>query len=305
MSTFNGFGTMYYGWRHNADGTAFATKWLVGMWVPLIPLARHQICILTDLGRPEPFLQVEQEGFLKGLPVQYTHYRLLASASPVLREVLATYAWTYALGPILMGWPIVAMRGFGELIDEHPHWRDSTATLIVLVLLGVLVVANPIFVALHAIRRARGERSAVSYALNSGRIMKTYEIDGANFDSLDGFYDEFSHKVIPDAAWGRNWAAFNDVLFGGFGTPAGGFTLVWRNSQLSRERLGREETIRNLHQKLRTCHSTARDDVRREISIAERGEGPTLFDELVELIESHGVGTTFGDEPAEVTLVLA
>jgi hypothetical protein len=46
-----------------------------------------------------------------------------------------------------------------------------------------------------------------------------YEIDGAAFSSLEGFFDEVSRKLIPDAIWGKNLDAFNDILRGGFGTP--------------------------------------------------------------------------------------
>jgi RNAse (barnase) inhibitor barstar len=135
--------------------------------------------------------------------------------------------------------------------------------------------------------------------------LTTYEIDGQNFDSLEGFYDEFSRKVIPGAKWGRNLDAFNDVLFGGFGTPVGGFTLVWRNSELSRQRLSHSETVNYLREKLATCHSTAKETVRRELEAAEQGRGQTIFERLIEIIESHGPGTTLGDEPAEIRFVLA
>jgi RNAse (barnase) inhibitor barstar len=68
--------------------------------------------------------------------------------------------------------------------------------------------------------------------------MATYEIDGANFSTIDGFYDEISRVLIPGATWGRNLDAFNDILWGGFGTPEEGFVLVWENHHLSRDRLG-------------------------------------------------------------------
>jgi RNAse (barnase) inhibitor barstar len=65
-----------------------------------------------------------------------------------------------------------------------------------------------------------------------------YEIDGANFSTLEGFYDEFSRVVIPGVSWGHNLDAFDDVLYGGFGTPDDGFVLRWKNHDLSRQRLG-------------------------------------------------------------------
>ncbi len=68
--------------------------------------------------------------------------------------------------------------------------------------------------------------------------MTTYEIDGKNFASINGFYDEVSRVLIPGSTWGRNLDAFNDILWGGFGTPEEGFVLVWKNHHLSREKLG-------------------------------------------------------------------
>ena len=38
---------------------------------------------------------------------------------------------------------------------------------------------------------------------------QVYEIDGAGFASLEGFFDEISKKLIPNAKWGRNLDAFN------------------------------------------------------------------------------------------------
>ena len=71
----------------------------------------------------------------------------------------------------------------------------------------------------------------------------TIEIDGSRFDSLSGFWDEISARVIPGAAWGRNLDAFDDILRSGFGTPKGGFRLRWVNFERSREALGYPETI--------------------------------------------------------------
>jgi len=32
--------------------------------------------------------------------------------------------------------------------------------------------------------------------------MMTYEIDGENFGTIDGFYNEISRVLIPGATWG-------------------------------------------------------------------------------------------------------
>ena len=112
-------------------------------------------------------------------------------------------------------------------------------------------------------------------------------IDGECFSTLDEFYEEVSRKLIPGADWGHNLDAFNDILRGGFGTPDEGFVLVWRRSDLSRERLGYAETIRQLERRLLRCHPTNRSNVKDELSRARRSEGPTSFDWLVEIIQGH------------------
>src|SRR2546428_8436805 len=79
---------------------------------------------------------------------------------------------------------------------------------------------------------------------------RVYEIDGAECSSLEGFFEEVSRKLIPGAEWGHNLDAFNDILRGGFGTPEGGFVLRWKNSDVSRERLGYPETVRQLERRV-------------------------------------------------------
>jgi RNAse (barnase) inhibitor barstar len=77
-------------------------------------------------------------------------------------------------------------------------------------------------------------------------LKQVYEIDGTRFSTLEEFYEEVSRVLIPGAYWGRNLDAFNDILRGGFGTREEGFVLVWKNSDLSRQRLGYPETVRQL-----------------------------------------------------------
>ena len=71
----------------------------------------------------------------------------------------------------------------------------------------------------------------------------TYEIDGSRFSTLEEFFEEISEVLIPGVSWGHNLDAFNEILRGGFGTPEEDFRLVWKNSHLSRERLGYPETM--------------------------------------------------------------
>ncbi|HEV2117538.1 MAG TPA: barstar family protein [Terriglobales bacterium] len=129
-----------------------------------------------------------------------------------------------------------------------------------------------------------------------------YEIDGDRFSMLEEFYDEISQVLIPGSYWGRNLEAFNDILRGGLGTPEGGFVLVWKNSQLSRERLGYSEAVRQLRKQLETCHPSNRERITRELDEARHGRGPTVFDELLEIISIHALGGS--EERDGVELVL-
>jgi hypothetical protein len=100
-----------------------------------------------------------------------------------------------------------------------------------------------------------------------------------------------------------NLDAFNDILRGGFGTPDSGFTLVWRNHDLSRERLGYPETVRQLERRLERCHPANRGEVRAELAEARCERGPTVFDWLLEIIRIHGPE---GEEAKDgVELILA
>lgn len=117
----------------------------------------------------------------------------------------------------------------------------------------------------------------------------TYEIDGARFSTLEGFFEEVSTVLIPGVEWGRSENALLDVLRGGFGTPPDGFTILWRNHRLSRQRLGYPETVRQLEAGLRHCLPESRDNLRRMLQQAHAGEGPTVFDSLIEIIRDEEV----------------
>ncbi|MGN6279276.1 MAG: barstar family protein [Sphingomonas sp.] len=129
-----------------------------------------------------------------------------------------------------------------------------------------------------------------------------YVLDGARTISLESFFAEFSDVALSGARWGQNLDAFSDVLRGGFGTPEEGFTLRWRNSEIARESLSYPETVRQLELRLERCHPLNRDLVRRDLSNARRGEGPTVFDWLLDIIAIHGPGGSESED--RINLVL-
>lgn len=129
------------------------------------------------------------------------------------------------------------------------------------------------------------------------------EIDGLSFDSLGGFFDVFGTEVLGGTEYGRNLDAFNDVLRGGCGSPEGGFVLRWKNSEISRGRLGYDETVRFIERKLTTCHPSNAEHVNDDLIRARNGEGETLFDIICAILQDHGPG---GEESEDgVVLELA
>lgn len=139
--------------------------------------------------------------------------------------------------------------------------------------------------------------------MNTKNMRKAvYEIDGACFTTLEEFYDEVGRVLLHNVSWGRNIDALNDVLRGGFGTPANGFVLCWKSFDISRQRLGYPETVRQLEKRLLTCHSTAREQVLQQLEQAKQGIGPTVCDWLVEIIRSHGPGGEEEEDGVELVL---
>jgi hypothetical protein len=121
-------------------------------------------------------------------------------------------------------------------------------------------------------------------------------LDGSLVTDFASFVDEANRSIFPGyvESVGRPWSgsldAFNDILRGGMGTPDGGFVFHIRHPSKVREALGYPATIEWLEEMLRRCDPTNRESVGARIERARRHEGPTLFDEVVEIIRTHGPG---------------
>lgn len=131
---------------------------------------------------------------------------------------------------------------------------------------------------------------------------QVFEIDGNNFSTLETFCDEVSRVLMLSSAVHSNLDAFNDILRGGFGTPDEGFILRWKNSDMSRQRLGYAETVRQLEKRLERCHPENRPDVARELELARLEQGETVFDWLVGIIRDHGRGGSESEDAVELVL---
>ena len=112
-------------------------------------------------------------------------------------------------------------------------------------------------------------------------------VEGSAFHTLDEAAAEFTRALALTSPWEGSLDALNDVLYGGFGTPAGGFVLVWRDSDLSRERLGYPATTAWLEARVRRGPPYDVALLSGRLEAARRGEGQTLFDVVVEIIRDH------------------
>jgi len=131
------------------------------------------------------------------------------------------------------------------------------------------------------------------------RDLPVLVVDGSRFDDLDGFAREFS-RLLSGYTWRGNLDALNDVLRGGFGTPDGGWVLRWVGSETSRAALGYPETARRLERLLPGVDPSNRAAFTARLDAARRGEGPTLFDEIVAIVREHGPG---GRESGDAVLL--
>lgn len=213
----------------------------------------------------------------------------------LLTSVQLARGWGDCYGHVL-----VATGRADMMIDPALNAWDAAALLPILEESGAHFIdwnGEPTIYGGNGISVVPGLKEAVLHILK-----RTYEIDGSKVQTLDEFYDEIERVLIPGKEWGRNLNALNDILRGGFGTPEGGFVLRWKNSAISRERLGYAETIRQLERHLELCHPSNRESILNDLDLAHAGRGPTVFDWLVELIQVHGAGGEESDDQVELIL---
>lgn len=115
--------------------------------------------------------------------------------------------------------------------------------------------------------------------------------EGKSILGMDTFYNEAADKLTLNLGWkpGRNLDAFNDLLRGGFGVfePNQEVRLTWKDHALSREALGKAATLIYMEEMLQRCHPANREWIREDIEALRRGEGPVLFDQVLQIIRGH------------------
>lgn len=119
---------------------------------------------------------------------------------------------------------------------------------------------------------------------------KTAVINGSHFSDLSGFYEEVSQVLMKDQDWKVGTLdGFNDILYGGFGIFENHeeIDIVWKDSQKSRQDLGFDLTKEFYENKIRQGKSFNVELIQNKLNELVDGSGQTLFEILIEIIESH------------------
>lgn len=123
-------------------------------------------------------------------------------------------------------------------------------------------------------------------------------IHGGHFSSLEGFYEEVSNVLMKNTDWKIGTLdGFDDILYGGFGVFENNepIEIVWKESQKSAEDLGIKATREFYENKIRQGKPFNIKLLQQKLDDLMEGKGQTLFEILVEIIQSH----------ANIQLVLA
>jgi len=115
-------------------------------------------------------------------------------------------------------------------------------------------------------------------------------IHGGHFSSLAGFYEEVSNVLMKDADWKVGTLdGFDDILYGGFGVIEGKeeIEMIWKESEKSKQDLGFDATREFYNNKIRQGKPFNIELIQQKLDDLTEGKGQTLFEILVEIIQSH------------------
>jgi RNAse (barnase) inhibitor barstar len=124
-------------------------------------------------------------------------------------------------------------------------------------------------------------------AEEDGLVRRTVEIDGRDFRTLDEFFEVIGAALIPGERWGKNLDAFNDILCWPLARDPEPYILMWRRAKLSQRRLNHGAAAMHWHDVIRVGGGKPSAGQADQLARAERCEGPTAFDWIVQIIEQH------------------
>ncbi|WP_228372489.1 ribonuclease inhibitor [Chryseobacterium daeguense] len=117
---------------------------------------------------------------------------------------------------------------------------------------------------------------------NENSNKKMTVINGSHFSNLEGFYEEISQLFMQDADWKIGTLdGFDDILYG-VKTD-----ITWKNSRKSKEDLGFNATKEFYENKIRQGKPFNVKLIQQKLNELIDGSGQTLFEILIEIIQSH------------------
>ncbi|MGG1921904.1 ribonuclease inhibitor [Chryseobacterium sp. NRRL B-14798] len=125
---------------------------------------------------------------------------------------------------------------------------------------------------------------------SNNNTRKMIVIHGGHFSSLGGFYEEASNVLMKDTDWKVGTLdGFDDILYGGFGVIEGKekIEIIWKEAEKSKEDLGFKATREFYENKIRQGKPFNTELIQQKLNELTEGKGQTLFEILVEIIESH------------------
>jgi len=107
-------------------------------------------------------------------------------------------------------------------------------------------------------------------------------INGSHFSNLEAFYEEVSSLFLKDEDWKVGTLdGFDDILYGYEGE------IIWKNAQKSKKDLGFDLTKEFYENKIRQGKPFNVTLIQQKLDDLINGNGQTLFEILIEIIESH------------------
>lgn len=107
-------------------------------------------------------------------------------------------------------------------------------------------------------------------------------INGGHFSDLEGFYEEVSQLFMKDEDWKVGTLdGFDDILY------RVETDITWKDSQKSKEDLGLDLTKEFYENKIKQGKPFNVQLIQQKLDELIAGNGQTLFEILIEIIESH------------------
>ncbi|KUJ55705.1 hypothetical protein [Chryseobacterium aquaticum] len=122
----------------------------------------------------------------------------------------------------------------------------------------------------------------MEWNISNNNKNKMTVINGSHFSNLEAFYEEASSLFLKDENWKVGTLdGFDDILYGYEGE------IIWKNAQKSKEDLGFDLTKEFYENKIRQGKPFNVTLIQQKLDDLINGSGQTLFEILIEIIESH------------------